>query len=270
MKRKGKNGEDSEIEQTDKDGNKLIKYDQAINLVFGPEDGDEHASAIAFIDARILLFPVKSLKGIFAWVTCPMVLERFRKEIRMSGINFDNFGNFYTLQNTIPRQTNLAINSKIVLEEFTFDVSENETTSKLANWFADKIFPEGDSYNYWREKLIKDMVILRDDDFKQFVKTSTEVITRTKIDNTTGTVASGALWTEEYLPQDTVLYSLVMFTGPRVENDEQKGIFRADSPEKEAEKVAQFFEKGLPEILQIGGNQTIGKGFMRVRLIPSN
>ena len=29
-----------------------------LSLVFGPEDGDEHASAIAFTDARILLFPV--------------------------------------------------------------------------------------------------------------------------------------------------------------------------------------------------------------------
>ncbi len=38
---------------------------------------------------------------------------------------------------------------------------------------------------------------------------STEVITRTKIDNETGTVEDGALFTEEYLPTDSVLYSLV-------------------------------------------------------------
>ncbi|MDI6861169.1 MAG: type III-B CRISPR module RAMP protein Cmr4 [Caldisericia bacterium] len=238
-----------------------------LSLVFGPEDSDEHASAITFTDARILLFPVKSLKGIFAWITCPMVLERFSKEIKMAGINSSNFGNFYTLQNTTPRQSNLAIESKIILEEFTFEVNENDITSGIAEWFANRIFPSDNAYNYWREKLKSDLVILSDDDFKQFVKTSTEVITRTRIDDKTGTVASGALWTEEYLPQDTILYSLVMFTEPKVKSDEQKGIFKSVTPQEEAELVAKFFKDGLPEIVQIGGNQTIGKGFVRLKIL---
>ncbi len=46
------------------------------------------------------------------------------------------------------------------------------------------------------------------DDFKNFVKMFTEVITRTKIDNIKGTVKDGALFTEEYLPAETVMYSL--------------------------------------------------------------
>ncbi len=236
-----------------------------LSLVFGPEDGDEHASAIAFTDARILLFPVKSLKGIFAWVTCPMVLERFGKEISMAGINFDNFGNFGEF--TVPQQTNLAINSKIVLEEFTFEVTENEKATQVAQWLAEKIFPADNSYKFWKEKLKKDLVILSDDDFKQFVKTSTEVITRTRIDDKTGTVASGALWTEEYLPQDTILYSLVMFTEPKVAEDEGKGVFKVGDSQKEAELVAKFFKDGLPEVVQIGGNQTIGKGFVRLKIL---
>ena len=49
---------------------------------------------------------------------------------------------------------------------------------------------------YLSEKL----VILHDDDFRDFVALSTEVITRNKIDNETGTVAEGQLFTEEYLP----------------------------------------------------------------------
>ncbi|MCX7914499.1 MAG: hypothetical protein N2511_07940, partial [Thermodesulfovibrionales bacterium] len=57
------------------------------------------------------------------------------------------------------------------------------------------------------------------------------------------------------------------FTQPRVEDNNQKGIFSADTPEKEAKCVAKFFEEGLPEIIQIGGNQTIGKGLVRVKLL---
>jgi CRISPR-associated protein Cmr4 len=69
----------------DKKGNTLIVYNQAIDLIFGPEDTEEaHAGALAFTDARILLFPVKSLKGVFAWITCPMVLERFKEDLGLT------------------------------------------------------------------------------------------------------------------------------------------------------------------------------------------
>ena len=91
----------------DKKGNTLIVYNQAIDLIFGPEDTEEaHAGAIAFTDARILLFPVKSLKGVFAWVTCPMVLERFREDLGLAKI-IDHPLNveFSTLINTLPEQT---------------------------------------------------------------------------------------------------------------------------------------------------------------------
>ena len=45
------------------------------------EQRDTFAGAIGFSDGRILLFPVKSAKGVFAWVTCPYVIERFKKDL---------------------------------------------------------------------------------------------------------------------------------------------------------------------------------------------
>jgi CRISPR-associated protein Cmr4 len=243
-----------------------------ISLVFGPEDAEEaFASAISFTDARILLFPVKSLKGVFAWITCPMVLERFKEEMRLTGQNIlDENVNILGLTNTVTNVSTLCIDSKIVLEEYTFAVSLKEETKKISQNLASKIFPTrggNDIYKFWREKLEKDLVILSDDDFEQFVTSSTEVITRTKIDDKTGTVQSGALWTEEYLPQDTILYSLAMASPVRVEKDEAKEVFKAETPDKEAEKVLQFFELGIPEVIQIGGNQTIGKGFVKIQIL---
>ena len=246
---------------------KKLKFDEAIFITFGPEGDEAHAGALTVTDARILLFPIKSLKGIFAWITCPLVLERFKKELELvGGKNFD-FKNFRNLKNTIPNKEITVISGKVVLEEFTFEVSFNDTTKNLAEWLANNIFPQEDTYTFWKEKLKKDLIILDDDIFTQFVKTSTEVITRTKINNKTGTVDRGALWTEEYLPQDTILYSLVMFTSPRIDADFKKGIFKEDSSEKEAKLVYDFFKLGLPEVIQIGGNQTIGKGFVRLKLL---
>jgi CRISPR-associated protein Cmr4 len=98
----------------------------------------------------------------------------------------------------------------------------------------------------------KDIIVLPDDDFKDFVNLSTEVITRTKIDNTTGTVATGALFTEEYLPSESVMYSLVL----------AHQEFRANSP-LTASKVLEFFKENLNDVVQIGGSATIGKGIVK-------
>ena len=249
-----------------------INDKKIISLVFGPEDTEEaHAGALAFTDARILLFPVKSLKGVFAWVTCPMVLERFKEDLKLTGENFD-----YLLPEEIKEGncwisdgSAIFIDAQIVLEEYTFKAEKKNEVKEIAKFFAQKIFPQqkNDTYKFWREKLEKDLVILSDDDFEQFVTSSTEVITRTRIDDVTGTVKSGALWTEEYLPQDTILYSIAMASPVRVEKDKAKGVFNVGNLDKEAEKVLQFFELGIPEVIQIGGNQTIGKGIVRIQIL---
>jgi len=246
-----------------------------LSLTFGPENTEEaHSGSLSFTDARILLFPVKSLKGVFAWITCPMVLERFKEDFRLTGEN-PNFSIQESVKEGscwISKESTITIGDQIVLEEYTFKAIKKEDIGKISEFFAQKIFPspkeqQSDVYKFWSEKLEKDLVILSDDDFKQFVTSSTEVITRTKIDDITGTVKSGALWTEEYLSQDTILYSIAMASPVRVKIDEAKGIFKADNSDKEAEKVLQFFERGIPEIIQIGGNQTIGKGIARIQIL---
>ena len=47
-------------------------------------EGNSHAGAITLTDARILAFPVRSLKGVFAWVTCPAVLERLARDLGLA------------------------------------------------------------------------------------------------------------------------------------------------------------------------------------------
>jgi len=42
----------------------------------------KHAGAVSVGDARILLYPVRSLKSVFAYVTCPLVLERFIEDFK--------------------------------------------------------------------------------------------------------------------------------------------------------------------------------------------
>lgn len=248
-----------------KDGKELIKFDEAISLAFGPEEGDAHAGALGFTDARLLLFPVKSMKGVFAYITCPMVLERFKKDLDLCSIRFKDDNTEITIPTNndlkpendkgkciITNDSDLKINGNVILEEYAFKIQSNNITN-LAKFFAN---------NTKNDEINKKLVILSDEDFRDFVNLSTEVITRTKINPKTGTVQTGALFTEEYLPVETVLYSLVLTTP--IFNKE-KGIFAKTDTQKEEELVMKFFEKGIPEVIQIGGNATIGKGIVKTR-----
>lgn len=232
-------------------------------LAFGPNEGDSHAGALGFTDARILLFPVKSMKGVFGWITCRSVLERFKRDLEIAGIN--DIPDLPRSGSMI-ENNNLKINdNKVILEEYTFELSKDNACEAFAGWLAEKIFPEErpDNYKYWRDKMEKDILVLENDDFSDFITLSTEVVTRTKINSETGTVEPGALFTEEYVPSDSVFYSLAL-SSPVF--SKEKGVFKGNGKSEE-ELVMEFFEGGLPEVIQIGGNATLGKGITRMRIL---
>lgn len=230
-----------------------------VDLVFGSENGKEHAGALGFTDARTLLFPVKSIKGVFAWVTCPKVLTRFKNDLELCGIHLD----FQMPQaGATARDSSLFVKeNKIVLEEYTFEImhKDDENCTKLAEWMAKNIMPRSGEYEYSRKKIKKDIVVLSDDNFRDFVNLSTEVVARTRIDSEKGTVAKGALFTEEYLPAETLLYSLALASPIFSEVKEHKELF-----DQEEKSVMEFFLNNKPKVIQLGGNATIGKGIVRV------
>ncbi|WP_337892740.1 type III-B CRISPR module RAMP protein Cmr4, partial [Mesomycoplasma ovipneumoniae] len=67
--------------------NGKLNKDKLLAL-FGPETGSasEFAGAAVFGDAKLLLFPVRSLAGVFAYVTSPYLLERFAREAGFAGL----------------------------------------------------------------------------------------------------------------------------------------------------------------------------------------
>jgi len=231
-----------------------------IHIVFGCDDCEKEFSetftsetkdfsgALGFSDARILFFPVKSVKGVFAYVTCPMVLKRFKNDIAICGENIKD-GFEIPLDEVLKDSECIVLgdtckidktNEKgsVILEEYSFGIKEtqNEDYIKIPNLDIDK----------------NRVVIVSDDNFTHFVKNSTEVITRTKINNITGTVQNGALFTEEYLPSETVMYSLAIANKP----------FSDKSDLTDANSVMEYFNN-ISKVIQIGGNSTLGKGIVK-------
>ncbi len=216
---------------------------------------NEFSGCVGFTDARLLLFPIKSMKGVFAWITCPKVLQQFATDMELTGIALPALPQGFNL---IPSKSDLVLAGKkgaqVVLEEYAFEVQEDEPTSQFCEWLARQVFHPTQGYS--QQKVKKDVVVLSNDDFKDFVNLSTEVITRTKIDNQTGTVEAGALFTEEYLPAETVMYSLLLTANE----------FTQNSNAMTEAQAYQFFAGQLPEVIQLGGNATLGKGILRTRL----
>ena len=125
---------------------KTDKSDEIIKA-FGPEQGDLHAGAIGFTDARLLLFPVKSMKGVFAWVTCPRVLKQLKRDLALSNALPTNIDLDKVLQNSSCNTSGLFLienkektGGKIVLEEYTFTLTKQQMTTDLADWLAKSLF----------------------------------------------------------------------------------------------------------------------------------
>ena len=260
-----------------------LKGKQIAEILFGPETqrASDHAGCVSPHDARLLLFPIRSLVGVFAWATCPFVLERFKREMIAAGfsVNWD----VPTLpanshQAFVAESSEIITDGKIVLEEFDFEALRKNEAMQTANWLKEHAFPKGNEYTPFRDWLPKRFVILPDNAFRDFTQLATEVIARIRLKPETKTVAEGALWTEEHLPSETLLYAPIFVSKPLAPKDTVPDEFKENN-EPSAAKVLEFL-KGLTtpntdkpylDRLQIGGDETVGRGIVKVRLnVPTS
>ena len=113
--------------------------------LFGPErDGDarDHAGALSVSDARILAFPVRSLVGVFAWATCPAVLERFARDAALVGLQPPEDGSDYAGlrpgEAYAPAESPLRVDrDHLLLEDLEFAV--RGPTGPLPAWLAEAV-----------------------------------------------------------------------------------------------------------------------------------
>jgi len=234
--------------------------DQEWVAIFGPEtDGaSEHAGAVSIGEANILLFPVRSLRGVFAWTTSAHVLTRFCRDAVLVGGNAPRWQvpELEAGQALAAEGSSLLIGNEMALEEFSFQVKENPLVATIAEWLKEHALPDGNEYDYWRTHIARHLAILADDDFRDFTQLSTEVVTRVRISGDTKTVESGALWTEESLPTDTLMYALVSASAPR--SSDKAGMNSG------AEVLTRL--RGLPlKRTRLGGDETVGRGHVFLR-----
>lgn len=233
---------------------------EKIALMFGPRDnGADHAGALIAGDAHLLLFPVRSLNGVFAYTTSRDVLERFKRERERGEQKLPWEVPASVSESSIALTTSasqVSVNGTIVLEEFSFQAQKSEAIDNIADWIAEHALP--DTYDYWRARLKQSLVILPDNDFRDFALYATEIITRIRIDRKTKTVENGALWTEEHLPADTLLYVPIYATDARKARKEGENLVSG----AEILQGAASLEQHQGGYIQLGGDETVGRGLV--------
>jgi len=232
-------------------------------IIFGPDPEEnkahEHAGAITVSDAHVVLFPVRALNGVFAYITCPLALARLSRNLQLAGVMPDwQIPEIKDVHALVNQQSKVTVNNNVVLEEFTFTATPpaGANADAIASWLAENALPDGPEYGFWRKKVQDSLVILPDNDFRDFVLNSTEISTHVRLDPNTKTVKSGALWTEEALPSDVLLSSLIIARRSRKEDDNT-----------DAQTISNWLRDALPMRLQIGGNETTGQGLVVQRWV---
>jgi CRISPR-associated protein Cmr4 len=225
-------------------------------VAFGPgkiEESSSHAGALSITDARILAFPVRSLRGVFAWATCPAVLLRLNRDLKVAGLPaLPRFPEHLNETDALCADSSpLRVDgNKLVLEEFEYTCTG---PADVASWFVQQASADDAT----RQRLRSHLVVLGDDAFSHFARNATEIVARVGLNYDTKTVKEGALFYQEFLPAETLFYSVVLASASRF-----------DRLKKTPDEVLNYLSDHVPAgtVLQIGGDETTGKGLCLAHL----
>ncbi|PSM32302.1 type III-B CRISPR module RAMP protein Cmr4 [Haliangium sp. UPWRP_2] len=264
-------------EQRDKQANggeqKLLRHS------FGPDTAkaSEHAGALVISDANLLLLPVRSVAGTFAWVTSPYLLHRWNRDLAAAGLSLSLPG-IPWLQKLMAQANGCLVTTgsaivtpapdpRVIFEDLDLlpikEAGNEEAAAKtsedplaeLAKQLGEWLFAGDADASFWQANLKSRLCIVHDDVMTFLAEHATDVVARVAL-NDQKTVDN--LWHEESLPTESVLAALVLVQ----EIDSNTGT-KITSPEV-LSYASQLVRRGI----QLGGKATVGRGRCRLSLIP--
>lgn len=235
-----------------------------IAALFGPDraDAGDHAGMLAPQDARLLAMPVASLCGGWAWVTCPGMLMRYRRDAAAAGypglpalpaaVIEAQSASVASLGSPLLMRTDGHI---ALLHESVLQVQADDCIGVWGQHLAAMAFPQDDAT--WRQDFAQRLIVVNDDLFHHFTQVATEVRARVALDE--NRVANDrALWREECVPADSLFWGLVsafpIVAKPRTRE--------ASSVAPAALSVAEALALMRSACLQIGGKASVGYGWL--------
>ena len=225
---------------------------------------DAHAGQVQLTDLRLLLLPVRSLAGTFAWVSSPYLLERFRRDAESRTVKDLSVPNvpsaIKATQQCLVHPKGLlhcSLNGQqqVVLEDLDL-VPDTSGEKSIDEWAAclDAVLPAATGRS-WEALLKERLCVVHDDVLDFLLLTATEVRARISIDGESKTVNDGQLWYEELLPTETILAGLMLISPV------------AKAPINDEQKLLTMLSKLVKKkTLQFGGKATVGYGLGQMAL----
>lgn len=199
--------------------------------------GEEDATCsggISFGEGKLLAFPVRSAKGCFAWVTSPMVLQRWLRDT-------DTTAELPTVEGdtVLAADALQTANGQVLLEGYLLDAAPLP-----AAWA--ELLKAACPDPMWQALLAEHLLITTDELLSHFCLSSCEIAQHVSIDDTTGTAKAGALFNQENVPAETLFYAPLTELRP--------GMLTMLAPH-------------IPAVMQLGGDATTGLGFCSAALL---
>lgn len=227
----------------------LGKEDEAVQVLFGPDTSNagDHAGALLVADARLLALPVRSLTSQYRLVTCPGLVQRLQQDADRFGVEVGDLTVSVKAGDILVATA--ETNSQLFLEDYAYECKSEAKLDPLIKAMANLAdVPESGI----REKV----AVVSNDNFAHICSGAIPVQAHIAIDSATKTVTPGALWYEESLPADTLMYLGVSSWDSRKAGVE---LSAADCLGKLDELIA-----GQRPYLQVGGNETTGMGWCKI------
>jgi len=202
--------------------------------LFGNDSTAKTASAGSLLigEGKLLAFPIRSAKNCFAWLTCPLALERFKRD---TGAKFAPIEDGKTLAAKA-----LKIDENVIFEEYPVEVTgelPDDLVSAMKEACEDLV---------WKNNLATHLAVISDDLFAYFAKNACEIANHNRIDDAKGVVVGGALFSQENVPSETLFYAVF--------NSQKRDDF--DKVEAKLNAVGKA--------IQIGADMTTGLGWCTV------
>ncbi len=227
--------------------------------LFGGEvgEGPKGSGAITVLDLVPLAFPVASADKGFVYVAPKSLLARAASIF--SAVGSTGYADLFKRLSEAPgdaagvglQGTVYLFTTPIQIAPLNLD-GASATLEGLAR-FLGEIHPLASS-------LSNRLVVLDDSLASKVVDRALLRVTRVRLERDKKTVASGGLWTEEYIPQGTVFASAVIATG--YTNKYCGKVQGCGGAQECLEKALSELklEQGLPVF--VGGKETVGKGLI--------
>jgi CRISPR-associated RAMP protein, cmr4 family len=213
-----------------------IESKEYVREIFGSENTekeDNKQGEVSFIEGKLLSIPVRSNKKSYFMGTTIEIIKEYVEFSKLFGKNTENLKEI--------EEELKKIEKKLSEKNRKICVIGNQEEGLLIESF------ENDEIGFYQEDDIlikvlgiKDIVILKEEIFKDEISRRLPVIARNCLENG----VSKNLWYEEVVPRESVFYT---------------GIVNSQN----TAKFKDFCKKLEDNLIQIGANATIGYGFTK-------